>query len=104
METLKFNVNRQIRMLMIGFSIAMMINFFVTLIIQLPYLPVFYICSTVFYAILAKISRLERFLLVYILNLLQTVCQSILSVYVLAMTAASRCICFPWPSRATMCA
>ena len=83
METLKFNVNRQIRMLMIGFSIAMMINFFVTLIIQLPYLPVFYICSTVFYAILAKISRLERFLLVYILNLLQTVCQSILSVYVL---------------------
>ncbi len=74
-------IGKQFRKLFLGSSIVAAINFVVTLILNLPYLPQFYLISTGIFSIFAVWASLEYFVICYVVSFLVVMIQAFISVY-----------------------
>ncbi len=83
MEGIQKNVEHQIRWMCIGFAVASGVNLIISYILRLSYLPVFYIVSALIYLVCTWITKLRRFVPIYLLCWLLVATQSCLTVYVL---------------------
>lgn len=83
MDSFNFDVNRQLTLMMGLSALSSIFNVFIMLGSGVPYLPLFYICSALFFLTGAKWFSLDRFIFGYCACFLQIICQAVLSIYII---------------------
>lgn len=83
MQALEFNISQQLRLVYMGSTVTAIINFFIVLLVGLPYLPQFYCLSALVTFLLSRYITMRHFILGYFIRFLLVTCQSFLSVYVI---------------------
>lgn len=83
MDGFNFDVNRQLKLIMGLSGLLALFNVFIMLGSGVPYLPVFYACSALFFLTGTKWFSLDRFIIGYCACFLQIICQAGLSIYII---------------------
>ena len=83
MQQLNFDIDRQMRWFAYASCGTAALNFLIALLMRLPCLPWFYAGSVVFFLGLGRLAGLKHFVLSYVLNFFQVMCQAVVFIYVL---------------------
>ncbi len=78
-----YDINRQFKYMFWGTAIISILNFMIVYALKLPYLPWFYLFLVGLFFILGYFSSLRLFIPLYVISFLATICQALLTVYVL---------------------